>query len=97
MRPRGGHSLAAEGWALSFQGTLTLPQLFYRFFIFISSLFHFHIWIIFTAILHPYSTTTRGLSVPADTVIHHVRYEAYLAFGRVRATMHRRALRLCGA
>ena len=53
--------------------------------------------IIFTAILHPYSTTTRGLSVPADTVIHHVRYEAHLAFGRVRATMHRRALRLCGA
>ena len=63
MRPRRGHSLAAEGWAPSLQGTLTLPQLFYRLFL-------------FTAILHPYSTTTRGLSVPADTVIHHVRYEA---------------------
>ena len=44
MRPRGGHSLAAEGWALSFQGTLTLPQLFHQFFLFISSLFHYHIW-----------------------------------------------------
>ena len=29
MRPRRGHSLAAEGWAPSLQGTLTLPQLFY--------------------------------------------------------------------
>ena len=33
MRPRRGHSLAAEGWAPSLQGTLTLPQLFYRLFL----------------------------------------------------------------